>query len=41
MSYTVQFSERKKFSYKVQWGNTKKTSDSVKVFYRNFMALVK
>ena len=41
MSYYVQFSERKKFSHKVQWGNQKMPSDSVKTFYDGFMELVK
>lgn len=41
MSYYVQFSERKKFSYKVQWGDQKMPSDSVKTFYDGFMELVK
>ena len=41
MSYTVQFSERKKFSHKVQWADKKMPTDSVKTFYNAFMALVK
>ena len=41
MSYYVQFSERKKFAHKVQWGDTKMPADSVKTFYDGFMALVK
>jgi hypothetical protein len=41
MSYTVQFSERKKFSHKVQWGDKTMPSDSVKTFYDGFMELVK
>ena len=41
MSYTVQFSERKKFAHKVQWGDKKMPADSVKTFYDTFMALVK
>ena len=41
MSYTVQFSERKKFSHKVQWADKKVPTDSVKIFYDTFMALVK
>ena len=41
MSYYVQFSERKKFSHKVQWGDKKMPSDSVKTFYDGFMELVK
>ena len=41
MSYTVQFSERKKFTHKVQWGDKKMPSDSVKTFYDGFMELVK
>ena len=41
MSYTVQFSERKKFAHKVQWGDTKMPADSVKTFYDSFMALMK
>jgi hypothetical protein len=41
MSYTVQFSERKKFAHKVQWGDTKMPTDSVKTFYDSFMELVK
>ena len=41
MFYTVQFSERKKFAHKVQWGDTKMPADSVKTFYDTFMALVK
>ena len=41
MSYTVQFSERKKFAHKVQWGDTKMPADSVKTFYDSFMELVK
>jgi hypothetical protein len=41
MSYYVQFSERKKFSHKVQWGDKIMPSDSVKTFYDGFMELVK
>ena len=41
MSYYVQFSERKRFSHKVQWGDQKMPSDSVKTFYDGFMELVK
>ena len=41
MSYYVQFSERKKFSHKVQWGGKIMPSDSVKNFYDGFMELVK
>ena len=41
MSYYVQFSERKRFSHKVQWGDKKMPSDSVKTFYDGFMELVK
>lgn len=41
MSYYVQFSERKKFSHKVQWGDKTMPSDSVKMFYDGFMELVK
>lgn len=41
MSYTVQFSERKKFAHKVQWGDKKMPPDSVKTFYDSFMALMK
>lgn len=41
MSYIVQFSERKKFSHKVQWADKKMPTDSVKTFYDAFMALVK
>ena len=41
MSYTVQFSERKKFAHKVQWGDKRLPVDSVKTFYDTFMALVK
>jgi hypothetical protein len=41
MSYRVQFSERKKFAHKVQWGDTKMPADSVKTFYDTFMELVK
>ena len=41
MSYYVQFSERKKFSHKVQWGDKTMPSDSVKTFYYGFMELVK
>jgi hypothetical protein len=41
MSYTVQFSERKKFAHKVQWGDKKMPTDSVKTFYDSFMALLK
>ena len=41
MSYTVQFSERKKFSHKIQWGDKMMPTDSVKTFYNGFMELVK
>ena len=41
MSYYVQFSERKKFSHKVQWSDKIMPSDSVKTFYDGFMELVK
>ncbi len=41
MSYFVQFSERKKFSHKVQWGDKTMPADSVKTFYDTFMALVR
>lgn len=41
MSYYVQFSERKKFSHKVQWGDSKMPADSIKTFYDSFMELVK
>lgn len=41
MSYYVQFSEHKKFSHKVQWGDKTMPADSVKTFYNTFMELLK
>jgi hypothetical protein len=41
LTHYVQFSERKKFSHKVQWADNKTPTDSVKTFYDTFMELLK
>jgi hypothetical protein len=41
LTHYVQFSERKKFSHKVQWADNKVPTDSVKTFYDEFMELMK
>jgi hypothetical protein len=41
LTHYVQFSERKKFSRKVQWADNKAPTDSVKTFYDGFMELLK